>query len=90
LVLNNSFPFTGSAPLVAAAGAAATSATGATAGAAFCAIELKENVSKNAALKIKILEIELWLPTFFIFCNDYRLKMVTNFTENAVFTDTLF
>jgi hypothetical protein len=25
-------------------------------------------------LKNSTLEIELWLPTFFIFCNDYRLK----------------
>ena len=40
---------------------------GAGAAAGCCANKLKEDVSKNAILRNKFLEIELWLPTFFIF-----------------------
>jgi hypothetical protein len=68
LELNNVFPATASPPLEAAATAGvALAAAGAGAAAGCCANKLKEDVSKNAILRNKFLEIELWLPTFFIF-----------------------
>jgi hypothetical protein len=63
--LKSSFPFTGSPPE--AAGAATAVGAGAVAaGAADCANEVTDKVSIAAKLKTKLLEIELWLPTFFI------------------------
>ena len=50
-----------------AGGAAAAVGGGAgAAGAGVCANEVTDKASIAAKLKIKLLEIELWLPTFFI------------------------
>jgi hypothetical protein len=60
-----------------AAGAAVAVAVAAAsvAGGVACENEVKENVSMKAKLKTIFLEIELWLPTFFILYNDYRLML---------------
>jgi hypothetical protein len=63
--LKSSFPFTGSAPEAAGAATAVGAGAGA-AGAAVCANEVTDKASIAAKLNIKLLEIELWLPTFFI------------------------
>jgi hypothetical protein len=63
--LKRSFPFTGSPPEAAGVATAEGAGAGA-AGAAVCANEVNDKASIAAKLKIKLLEIELWLPTFFI------------------------
>ena len=54
-----------SAPEAAGAAIAVGAGAGA-AGVAVCANEVNDKASIAAKLKIKLLEIELWLPTFFI------------------------
>jgi shikimate kinase len=68
LALNNAFPATASPPEVAAGAAVpvAAAVVVAAGGGVACENEVKENVSINAKQKSIFLEIELWLPTFFI------------------------
>jgi ribosomal protein L12E/L44/L45/RPP1/RPP2 len=64
--LNKAFPATGSPPVAAAGAAEAAAGSAAAAGGVSCENEEKENVSIKAKLKTIFLEIELWLPIFFI------------------------
>jgi hypothetical protein len=87
--LKSAFPAAASPPPAGAAAAGVASVASVppgaaedVAGAASCASEGIEKVSINVKLKNKILEIELWLPTFFILHNDYRLENGTIFTVN--------
>jgi alkanesulfonate monooxygenase SsuD/methylene tetrahydromethanopterin reductase-like flavin-dependent oxidoreductase (luciferase family) len=67
LALNKAFPAAGSPPVVAAGAAVAGAVAAASvAGGVACENEVKENVSMKAKLKTIFLEIELWLPIFFI------------------------
>jgi hypothetical protein len=74
LALNSSLPFTASPPELRGAVAAGAAASVAGRAAVLEQMKTRRSVSIKAKLKNKFLEIELWLPTFFIFINDYRLN----------------